>query len=146
MTWEYRLYEPHCGLPVARVVPLFPVILALSSLCLNLNPAMLHLLIQPAETTQVKKKYIYIITLKQASTRTRSDGRKCLGTMLLQRRMADKDYSFWLHPMLQQNLTFSISRTNMVFFLSSFYLPFVNICRYFLFGCCEYFTVCYYLK
>lgn len=76
--------------------------------------------LQPAENTQVKKKKI---TLKQASTRTRSDGRKHLGTLLLERRMADKDCSFWLHPMLQQNLTFSISRTNMVYFF--FFLVFI---------------------
>lgn len=50
--------------PVARMVPLFPAILALLSLCLNLNPAMLHLLIQPAENTQVKKKKNYFKTGK----------------------------------------------------------------------------------
>lgn len=36
--------------------------------------------------------------------------------MLLERRIAEKDCSFWLHPVLQQNLTFTVSRTNMVVF------------------------------
>lgn len=142
ITWEYRLSKPHCRLPVTRMVSLFPAILALLSLCLSLNPAMLHLLIELTEITQVEKDYNYF---KKTSVKTRRDWRKHLGIWLLERRMAE-DCSFWLHSVSQQNLTFTVSRTYMVVFLPSFYLSFVNIFISFLFGCYEYFTLCSYLK
>lgn len=69
--------------------------------------------------------------------------------MLLERRMSEKCCFFWLHLVLQQNLTFTVDRTNTVgffFYFYSFYLPFGNICSCFLFGCHGHFTLRYYLK